>query len=145
MESRSRCGCNWSLTSRPLKLNESMKRILFLSFTLLLFAVDAVAQPATPPRSDWQRYTASEEEFSVTLPTLPAMDTQDIFIFKLRITRRERQIGAYADGVVYVIFTYENSKTRQSLESFIEERNTRDSPPVRAQRDLTVNGFAGKA
>jgi len=122
-----------------------MKRILFLSFTLLLFAVDAVAQPATPPRSDWQRYTASEEEFSVTLPTLPAMDTQDIFIFKLRITRRERQIGAYADGVVYVIFTYENSKTRQSLESFIEERNARYSTPARAERDVTVNGFAGKA
>ena len=122
-----------------------LKRILLLTCTLLLLAIDALAQPGTPPRSDWQRYTASDEEFSVTLPTLPAMDTQDIFIFKLRITRRERQLGAYADGVVYVIFAYENSKTRQSLESFIEERNARYSTPARAQRDVTVNGFAGKA
>lgn len=121
-----------------------MKGVVFFC-TLLLFAVDALAQPAVPPRSDWQRYTASDEEFSVTLPTLPAMDSQDIFIYKLRITRLERQIGAYANGVVYVIFTYENSKTRQSLESFIQERNARYSTPVRAQRDVTVNGFAGKA
>jgi TonB family protein len=122
-----------------------LKRILFLSCLLLLVAIDALAQLKVPQLSDWQRYTASDEEFSVTLPTLPAMDTQDIFIYTLRTTRRERQIGAYADGVVYVIFTYENSKTRQSLESFVEERNARYSTPVRAQRNLTVNGFAGKA
>jgi TonB family protein len=122
-----------------------LKRILLLSCLLLLVAIDALAQLKVPQLSDWQRYTASDEEFSVTLPTLPAMDSQDIFIYKLRTTRRERQIGSYADGVVYVIFTYENSKTRQSLESFIEERNARYSSPARAQRDVTVNGFAGKA
>ena len=122
-----------------------LKRILFLSCVLLLVAIDTLAQSAAPPRSDWQRYTASEEEFSVTLPTLPAMDTRDIFIYRLRTTRRERQLGAYADGVVYVIYTYENSKTRQSLDSFIEERRSPASTTVSAQRDLTVNGFAGKA
>ena len=115
-----------------------------MACTLSLLAIDALAQSRAPQVSDWQRYTASDEEFSVTLPTLPAMDTVDMYIYKLRTTRRERQLGAYADGVVYVIFAYENSKTRQSLESFIEERNSRDSTPVRAQQDLTVNGFAGK-
>jgi TonB family protein len=118
-----------------------MKRILFLSGTLVLLAGNGLAQ--SKARSEWQTYTASDEEFSVDLPTLPAMDTADRFMERLQATRRERQLGAYADGVAYVIFTYENPKPQQTLESFIEERSSLDSTLV--QRNLTVDGFAGKA
>ena len=123
----------------------SMQRLLILSGTLLLLTIDALAQSAArPPSSKWQRYTAGGEEFSIALPTLPAVDTEDRFLLRLQANRRERQIGAYADGVAYVIFTFENPKPRQSLESFIEEQNHRDSRPV-PERDLKVDGFAGKA
>ena len=50
--------------------HESVKGILFFSCTLLLFAVDALAQPADP---HWKRYTIRREEFSVKLPEHPAM------------------------------------------------------------------------
>jgi TonB family protein len=120
-----------------------VKRILFLSCALLLVSIDALAQSPSP--SEWQRYTGSGEEFSVNLPILPAADTEDRYIFRLQAKRRERQIGAYADGVAYVIFSYENPKPRQSLESFIEEQSRRDSGPAPAERDLKGDGFVGKA
>src|SRR5689334_5936349 len=128
-----------------LEVRISMKRILFLSCTLVLLAGTGLAQSGAPTRSDWQTYTASGEEFSVALPTLPAMDTADVFIFRLNTSRQQRQIGAYANGVAYVIYAYENPKPRQTLESFIEEENPRGTASVPAERDLTVDGFAGKA
>lgn len=121
-----------------------IKRTLFLSCVLALLAGNGLAQSA-PQRAAWQTYTASGEEFSVDLPTLPAADTEDRFVERLRGNRREREMGAYADGVAYVIYSYENPKPQQTLQSFIEERNSRYSRPVQAKRDLTVNGFAGKA
>ena len=123
-----------------------MKRFLFFSCALLLVAVDALAQPGgTAPQSEWERYTASGEEFSITLPALPAMDTVDRFIERLQTNRRERQFGTYADGVAYVIFSYENPKPRQSLQSFIKERTRYNSTPIRVERALTMDGFAGRA
>jgi hypothetical protein len=41
---------------------------------LLLVTIDALAQSAPPP-SDWKRYTVRDEEFSIILPTVPAMTT----------------------------------------------------------------------
>jgi|KBSSwiStaDraftv2_1062776.scaffolds.fasta_scaffold424265_2 TonB family protein len=123
-----------------------MKRILFLFCTLALLAGNVPAQSrGTPaPRSKWQTYTASGEEFSIALPTLPAMNTVDKFIETLQASRRERQFGAYADGVAYVIYTYENPKPQQSLEAFIEERSYHDSTSVQTGRNVTVDGVAGK-
>jgi len=121
-----------------------MKRTLFLSCVFVLLAGNALAQ-SVPSRSAWQAYTVSGEEFSVALPALPAMDSENRFVRRLQSARMERQIGAYADGVAYVIYTYENPKPQQTLEQFIEERKSRNSPPVVAERAVTVNGFAGKA
>jgi len=57
-----------------------MKRILFLSCTLLLVAVDVLAQPGP-----WKRYTIRREEFSVMLPALPAMSTKKAMFFTKKV------------------------------------------------------------
>jgi TonB family protein len=61
------------------------------------------AQAGTP---EWQRYKVDGEKFSVELPVVPAMSTTSTRFARFE-TRRERIIGAYADGVVYVIRTFE--------------------------------------
>src|SRR5687767_9053184 len=83
---------------------------------LTLFALTAV--PTTAARTsaefshgaqatpEWQRYKVDGEEFSVELPVVPAMSTTSIQFVQF-VTRRERIIGAYADGVVYVIRAFE--------------------------------------
>jgi TonB family protein len=96
-----------------------MKRTLFLSLTLLLLAIDALAQSGgmAPPPSAWQRYTVRNEEFSITLPTIPAMTTykrsrDGVFGKK----RTHRHLGVYADGVVYTIYTDDDDDPRGRLQ-----------------------------
>src|SRR6185503_6085315 len=101
-----------------------------LAFTALT-APDLIAQPqiASPvvqtrqaePQT-WKRYTVDGERFSVSLPTAPAMTTQDTLILEINRTRRERSIGVYADGAVYSINVFENIP-KKSLDDFIRERN----------------------
>jgi TonB family protein len=85
---------------------------------------------------EWQRYTVSGEEFSVLLPVAPAMDTSDKYI-DTRRSRRERVLGAYADGVVYAIYTFEKkSLSLDDLISRFANRSERREP-------VTVDGIAG--
>ncbi|MDQ6653767.1 MAG: hypothetical protein M3Y84_13625, partial [Acidobacteriota bacterium] len=90
----------------------------------------------------WVRYTVKGEEFSVSLPVMPAMTTQTVHILKLDKDRQQRVIGAYADGVVYAIYAFENPKRRQSLEDLIAELH-RESEN-RTPNKLTLGGFNGK-
>jgi TonB family protein len=84
-----------------------LNRILLLCCAILLVAMDALAQPRmAPPSSAWQKYRVEGEEFSIALPTVPAMATykssQDRFNQKVRT---QHQLGVYADGVVYTIYS----------------------------------------
>ena len=101
-----------------------------------------MAQAQSAP---WKRYTVKGEAFSVTFPTLPAMATYEENVDRLEIQRRRRVLGAYADGLVYAVSCSDNSKTRESLEDFIEQEIFTHSTFDRtSERDLKRNGFEGK-
>lgn len=124
-----------------------MKQLSLVLCTLLL--VVTVAHAQTPVRSEsltWKMYTVSGEDFSAALPTLPAMHTNYEFIERVRRNGKILQLGAYADGVVYTIYIHENPKPRQSLDEFVRQQTARSTIWDRAgARDLTLDGFAGKA
>jgi len=111
-----------------------------MAATLLLFG--AGVQGQTPNRSEsptWKLYTIGGEDFSVALPLLPARHTNYEYVDELQKSRRVYSMGAYADGVVYAIYVYENPN-RQSLDEFIKARGVAKSTAT----ELKVNGFPGK-
>ncbi|HEX5965448.1 MAG TPA: energy transducer TonB [Pyrinomonadaceae bacterium] len=129
-----------------------MKKQLSLLACLAFTAVTAMAQPqiASPvvqtrqaELQTWKRYTVDGERFSVSLPTAPAMTTRDLTIWDLRRTRRERSIGAYADGAVYTIDVFENIP-KKSLDDFIHERNRRNRWDPSTETPVTINDLKGK-
>src|SRR6185436_12989332 len=92
-----------------------MKRILIAIVFSSLSATVALAQPAP-----WKRYTVKGEAFSVILPTLPAMATYKEFADRRGRQRRQRILGAYADGLVYTVSCSLNPQ-QELLEDFIEQ------------------------
>ena len=94
----------------------------------------AVAQPL----NEWARYTLKDGEFSVLLPTVPAMSTFRGRLDRFSKSQQRNVIGAYAQGVVYGILIFE---VRQSLDEFIAE--SRLSSGART-REITVSGIRGK-
>jgi TonB family protein len=107
---------------------------------ILLVAVSAEAQTAPQP---WKRYTVAQGDFSVELPTVPSMTTSSAFREKVNKTRWQITLGVYADGLVYEVDVYENLE-RQSLADFIREAPAYWAPDSVEQRNLLINGFAGK-
>lgn len=117
-----------------------MRKIGFL-FTLLIVLAPAVMAQS----SGWKRYTIKGEDFSVTLPTLPAMATYDSDVERLGKQRQQRVLGAYADGLVYTVACSENSNPQELLEDFIEQEIFTHSTFDRvSEKDLKRNGFSGK-
>lgn len=117
-----------------------MKRILLSAWFLILVATVALGQqPAS-----WKRYTVKGEAFSVIFPTLPAMATNKEYVDRLGKQRRQRLLGAYADGVVYSASCYLNPEP-ELLEDFIEQEIFTHSTFDRtSEKDLKRNGFSGK-
>jgi TonB family protein len=76
--------------------------------------------PSGTEALDWQRYAIKGEEFSVLLPTLPAMTTLTR-LFGPNQERLERTIGSYSNGVVYAVHTFHFPNRRQSLEEIMTE------------------------
>jgi TonB family protein len=102
-----------------------MKKISILSCTLLLVAIDALAQSGgmAPPPSEWQRFRVRGEEFSIALPTVPAMTTIKTPIWSSVSTERtERFLGAYADGVAYTIYSSDHDP-QQALKASLQGPN----------------------
>jgi TonB family protein len=112
----------------------------------VLFMAGAVnAQTSSVPDPvNWTRYTVKNEEFSVTLPTIPAMVTNKQYSAGLKKERKQRYIAASADGVRYSIQAYENPKSQQSLEAFIAEQAAEYGQDVSTAREVSSSGFAGK-
>ena len=122
-----------------------MKRVLIVSFTLLLLAIDALAQSGmAPPPSAWQRYTVRNEEFSITLPTVPAMtthrQTRQAFIQK---ERTQRLIGVYADGVVYTIYGDDDDPQKMLKNSMGQVTSGQGWDPA-TEQTVTSGEFTGK-
>ena len=116
------------------------ERLLSLIATTLL--LNPSVQGQTFKRSEsltWKLYTIAGEDFSVALPLLPARHTTFEYIDEIQKSRIVYSLGAYADGVAYVVYVFENPK-RQSLDAFIQAQGA-DKPNF---TELTVNGFPGK-
>lgn len=94
---------------------------------------------STPETSSWKRYTVKGEPLSIMFPTLPAMATSKEFSARGDRDRRIREIGAYAEGIVYMVYSIENPAPTQSLESFIKERYGRFKT-----REVIVSGVTGR-
>jgi TonB family protein len=90
----------------------------------------------------WETYMVRGEEFSIQLPVLPAMSTSDNFIVKLNKYRRERIVGAYADGVVYAVDTYQNLTRQQGLDDLIPKLHQAD--PGTFKRELMLDNVRGR-
>ena len=117
-----------------------IKRLPLFVIPLLLTIANAHAQ--TPSRSEtWQTYTVHGEDFSMSLPTLPSLHTNYEWLERIRGTRRIYGLGSYADGVVYVIYIYENPRPRQSLKEFLTEKV---AVPLLDYKDVSLDGFSGK-
>jgi TonB family protein len=86
--------------------------------------------------SEWQRYRVENENFSVLLPVVPAMTTASVYLDQ-QTNRRERIIGAYADGVVYAIHTFESKSL--SLDQLIQRFASGQQI-----ESMTVDGLVGK-
>lgn len=91
----------------------------------------------------WKIYTVDGEHFSVSLPTLPAMTTRDTMLYPQRKSRRDRMLGAYADGAVYSVCVYENV-FRQTLDAFIAEQNRDDGWDRSTETPVSVKGVQGR-
>jgi TonB family protein len=125
-----------------------IRSLCLLALISVLPSLPVLAQTANTsaptPQSQavWEAYTVTGDGFSVQLPIFPAMSTSDYFVVKLNTHRRERILGAYADGVVYAIYTYENPNGRQSLDELIGEFSQPATGSLK--RELVLNGMSGK-
>lgn len=119
-----------------------MKPILIVSFLLVFTCAQAQTTSKQSDPQTWRRYTVAGEKFSVKLPTLPAMTTRKQLIYHLRKTQVMREIGVYADGVVYTINVYENVE-RLSLADFISKQNAHGRWDPATERPIVTNDLAG--
>jgi TonB family protein len=128
----------------PLPLQASdMKRILLLPICIVLLVSFVYGQGNEQVGSaSWQRYTVKGEAFSIKFPTLPSMTTYIQSGFQK--DRRRRYLGAYADGVVYSIFSLEIGDPRDVLKSSIAEIKAISEWAHETEQDLSLNGFSGK-
>ena len=113
-------------------------KILSLFILVLVIATSVQSQTSNAP-SSWKRYTIKDEGFSIIFPTVPAMATWMEYSEHGDNKRRVRQIGAYAEGVVYTVSSIQNQPPKQSLESFIKEQYGEVKT-----REVTVSGLVGR-
>jgi len=125
-----------------------MRQILLSAIYIVLlvgFVYGQENDPAEQTGSDsWQRYTVKGEDFSIKLPTLPAMTTYKQSGWGFQRDRRQRHLGAYADGVVYSIISLEDGDPRGALKAFNESIVSSSGWDRATEQDLSLNGFSGK-
>jgi hypothetical protein len=100
------------------------------------------ARNVPEPPSTWKSYTVKGEEFSVALPTVPAMTSSVTLHLRLQKYRTERHLQTSLDGVIYSIDVFENPG--QSLDDFIAEQNANSEYDVTTGRDLMISAIRGK-
>lgn len=117
-------------------------RILLLLGALLLVAPVVIGQSS--PESSWPTYTIKGEEFSVALPTVPAMASSAMLYPRLQKFRVERHLKTLLDDVVYTVDVFENQDTNESLEDFITAQTANSGIELASGRDLSINGVRGR-
>jgi len=136
-----RCETSGASTGRRRPFRDRMKRILLL--VLVSAAVIQAQESGFGPGTSWRRYKVKDEEFSVTLPTVPAVATTKAARKSDGKSRLERRLKTAYDGVEYTIESFENSKPTQSLDQFIDELVLPGEYDPPNKRSLTVDGFNG--
>jgi TonB family protein len=125
-----------------------MKRILLSVIYLTLFVGFVYGQENEPAEqatsTSWQRYTVKGEDFSIKFPTLPALTTYKQSGWGFRRDRRQLQLGAYADGVVYSIVSLDDGDPRGALQASIEDIVSNSGWDRTIEQVLSVNGFSGR-
>ncbi len=95
-------------------------------------------------QTQWQRYRTDNDEFSVALPTVPAMRTQNFWLDDIKKSCQVRFIGAYADGIVYAIYVSENihgEKLENLSSDALSHRSGWDANP---DKDINASNVAGR-
>jgi len=116
------------------------KRLPLFVLLLLLIVTQAQAQTLSPSEASWKLYTIPGEDFSVALPNLPAFHTSYEWVDGSQKRLHIYSVAAYADGLVYVVYVYENPNRRRSLDSFLKKAEI----PKSKLTDLTLDAFPGK-
>ena len=115
-------------------------RLTLTTCILFLFANAVNAQmPSAAKSVSWQQYTVGGEQFSVSMPLLPAMHISSKRLEGDKKSRREIRLGSYADGVVYTVHVVENLSPRESLQEFIGRRSETGNA-----QDVNRDGLSGK-
>ena len=125
-----------------------MKKSSILACIVLLFASIAQAQTPEPQAkqaelSTWKTYNVKDDKVSASLPTHPAMTTNTSYQRPGNTKLTDRMVGAYADGVVYSIYSYENPEPRISLNDFVVRERGTDGGNVKNVRDVNLDRYAG--
>lgn len=118
-----------------------MKKILALVLAPVIFSPGAASpgrQGAQTPAAEsrWETYTYPGEEFSVSMPEMPAMYEETRSIRgRPNETRTMRAYAAYGDGVVYLIWSYDKPQPAEGVDHFAQYFRTYKLP-----RDVKVYG-----
>jgi len=107
-------------------------------------AVTQAQQPVEQKPLYWSRYTVKGEEFSVLLPTVPAMITTQALRKDDQERQTQRQLEASLDDVLLTIDVHQNPQPRQSLDQFIAAMSADLKYDPASERAFTVDGFSGK-
>ena len=91
----------------------------------------------------WKTYSIKHEQISALFPTHPAMTSTQRHLKSLNKWCTDRMIGAYADGVVYGIYIFENPETKQALEGFIGDQSGYHKWEASTKRSVKVAGVDG--
>jgi len=120
---------------------------LMLLVGMVIFMSNAVGWQLAPQTSsrrertpEWERFTVRERDFSVLLPSAPAMTTYDERKESVTGLRRRHLIGVYSNGVVYAIYVFER---RQGLNAFIDEFRKEYGQTGELKRKLKVSASDG--
>jgi TonB family protein len=111
----------------------------------------ACAQSPVQTEPAWQRYTFKGEEVSALLPEQPETSIyyrlkQGVIIPTDEKRLKGRLFSAYGDGVVYLIYSYDNPHHSESLDTFIKEfeRYWSNRLEITSSRDIKLDGVSGK-
>ncbi len=122
--------------------------LFFIGLALLSVLVDQQTMvtkaresfSASQAPAGWQTYKLGDDEFSVSLPTVPGMSSYRVNPELSSESILRHVIGAYAEGVAYVIYVFER---KQSLDDFIAKFQYLSASSF--ERNLDVGGIRGKA
>ena len=128
-----------------------MKQILLLLSLLLIVGSNVVAQNQGngigpgPGEPVWRRYTVKDEEFSVSLPTLPVLTSTQAPRKSDRKLRFVRRLRTTLNDVYFTIDAFENPNPQQSVEELVAELAAVSEYKLdpATKRHLAIDGFDG--